>query len=64
MDNDPQVFLGTLKAASKKRGEKLLIPDFVCTSGAYDDSFEEEQELGGPLCARIVTRAAKSKPQT
>lgn len=60
LDQDPQVFLG---ASTKKGGEKpLLIPDFV-NMGTYDGSTEEEQELGSTLGARIVIRAAKSKPK-
>jgi len=59
------VFLGsTTQQSSKKGGETkpLLIPDFV-HNGAYDESFEEEQEIVGSLGARIVLRAPKAKPK-
>ncbi|KAK3753557.1 hypothetical protein QZH41_001658 [Actinostola sp. cb2023] len=65
LDQNPQVFLGsTAQQSSKKGGETkpLLIPDFV-NNGAYDESFEEEQEIVGSLGARIVLRAPKAKPK-
>ncbi|KAK3746307.1 hypothetical protein QZH41_015390, partial [Actinostola sp. cb2023] len=65
LDQNPQVFLGsTTQQSSKKGGETkpLLIPDFV-HNGAYDESFEEEQEIVGSLGARIVLRAPKAKPK-
>ena len=57
--NNPQVFLGTQhQAQSKKEGElkPLLIPDFKSTAN-YNESFEDEQEIGKSAGARIVLRS-------
>ena len=65
VDNNPQVFLGTQQSAQAKKGgetKPLLIPDFVST-GTYDGSIEDEQEIGGSTGACIVLRAPRSKPK-
>ncbi|KAL9973663.1 hypothetical protein ACROYT_G020145 [Oculina patagonica] len=55
---------GPQPAQGKKGGEEkpFLIPDFVST-GSYDGSIEDEQEIGGSTGARIVLRAPRSKPK-
>ena len=59
------MFLGTQQSAQAKKGgetKPLLIPDFVST-GTYDGSIEDEQEIGGSTGARIVLLAPRSKPK-
>ena len=61
VDNNLQVFLGI----QDKKGDEIkpfLIPDFVST-GTYNGSIEDEQEIGGYTDASIILHAPRGMPQ-